>query len=442
MSETSVAQPSTLSNGDAVVAAAANVVPVPPVPEPPAEGLIRERGIILERLGNLRPSTAAYASEFVDALLDFSHAVGTSDVHLQPTRQGIEVKFRSNGVLQVLGTFPLGASSSIISRLKVLSGLLTYQSDTPQEGRIESPQHGREIRVSTFPTLYGERGVLRFFGHDREFTTLDELGHPADFTATLKDALMETSGAILVTGPAGSGKSTTLYACLRHLVESNKGARSIVSLEDPIEVPVDGVAQSQVNLASGFDLQVGLRSLMRQDPEVIMVGEIRDRETADFAIQASLTGQLLLATFHADTAASAITRLIEMGIEPFLVRSGLIAVLNQRLLRVLCDCAAESTRQEDFQGLPLERVRLPKGCARCDGTGYSRRALISEYLNLRHSAIGHPILNKADSKEIYRIAVECGMKSLQSQAIDMVRKCQTSPAEVLRVLGSVARLEG
>jgi general secretion pathway protein E len=428
-------------NGSSAPLPAAPISPEQPE-QAAAVGLIRERSISLDRLRNLRPNTAAYASEFVDALLDFSHAVGTSDVHLQPTREGIEVKFRSNGVLQVLGTFPLGANSSIISRLKVLSGLLTYQSDTPQEGRIESPQHGREIRVSTFPTLYGERGVLRFFGHDREFTTLDELGHPSSFTATLKDALMETSGAILVTGPAGSGKSTTLYACLRHLVESNKGARSIVSLEDPIEVPVDGVAQSQVNLASGFDLQVGLRSLMRQDPEVIMVGEIRDRETADFAIQASLTGQLLLATFHADTAASAITRLIEMGIEPFLVRSGLIAVLNQRLLRVLCDCAVESTNRADFQGLALERVRLPKGCPRCDGSGYSRRALISEFLNLKQPAIGQPILSKADSKEIYRIAIECGMKSLQSQALDMIRTCQTSPAEVWRVLGSVAQLEG
>jgi len=428
-------------NGSSAPLPAAPISPEQPE-QAAAVGLIRERSISLDRLRNLRPNTAAYASEFVDALLDFSHAVGTSDVHLQPTREGIEVKFRSNGVLQVLGTFPLGANSSIISRLKVLSGLLTYQSDTPQEGRIESPQHGREIRVSTFPTLYGERCVLRFFGHDREFTTLDELGHPSSFTATLKDALMETSGAILVTGPAGSGKSTTLYACLRHLVESNKGARSIVSLEDPIEVPVDGVAQSQVNLASGFDLQVGLRSLMRQDPEVIMVGEIRDRETADFAIQASLTGQLLLATFHADTAASAITRLIEMGIEPFLVRSGLIAVLNQRLLRVLCDCAVESRNQADFQGLALERVRLPKGCPRCDGSGYSRRALISEFLNLKQPAIGQPILSKADSKEIYRIAIECGMKSLQSQALDMIRTCQTSPAEVWRVLGSVAQLEG
>jgi len=309
----------------------------------------------------------------------------------------------------------------------------------PQEGRIESPNHGREIRVSTFPTLYGERGVLRFFGHDKEFTTLDELGNPAAVTRQIRDALLETSGAILITGPAGSGKSTTLYACLRHLVNFNQGSRSIVSIEDPIEVPVEGVAQSQVNVTAGFDLKTGLRSLMRQDPEVIIVGEIRDRDTAEFAIQASLTGQLLLATFHADTAATAVTRLIEMEIEPFLVRSGLIAVINQRLLRSLCVCARESTNAEDRHGMDLERVRVPVGCMRCNRSGYSGRLIISEYLDLRHSSLGSAILMKSDSRELYRLAIECGMVPLVDQAAELVRHGKTSPAEVRRVLGSGTR---
>ena len=295
--------------------------------------LTLERENILGRLSRLSPAKDAYASEFVDSLLDFAHAVGTSDVHVQPTRVGIEVKFRNDGVLQTLGNFPLGANSSIISRLKVMARLLTYQSEVPQEGRIESPNHGRESRVSTFPTLYGERGVLRFFGHDKEYTTLDELGNPIAVTRQIREALLETSGAILITGPAGSGKSTTLYACLRHLVDSNKGSRSIVSIEDPIEVPVEGVAQSQVNIGAGFDLKTGLRSLMRQDPEVIIVGEIRDRDTAEFAIQASLTGQLLLATFHADTATTAVTRLIEMQIEP---------LRSKKMMMRLMDCTAKS----------------------------------------------------------------------------------------------------
>jgi type II secretory ATPase GspE/PulE/Tfp pilus assembly ATPase PilB-like protein len=333
----------------------------------------------------------------------------------------------------------MGVNASVIARLKVLSGLLTYRSDVPQEGRVETPSHGREIRVSTFPTLHGERGVLRFFGHAREFTTLDDLGNAADLTARIRDALDETSGAVLITGPAGSGKSTTLYACLRHLVSANNAARSIVSIEDPIEVPVDGVAQSQVDLASGFDLKTGLRSLMRQDPEVIMVGEIRDRDTAEFAIQASLTGQLLLATFHADSASAAVTRLIEMGIEPFLVRSGLIVVVCQRLLRLLCSCGRESTAADDLRGLPLERVRLPAGCPACQQTGYAGRVIVSEFLDLRNPEIGGPVLRKADSRELHRLATAQGMVALRDRALQLVQEGRTSPAELVRVLGSTAR---
>ncbi len=399
--------------------------------EPRATALIRLRG--------LDPISPGYATDVVDAILDFAEAVGTSDVHLQPGRGGLEIRYRRHGVLQLLETVPMGVNASIIARLKVLSGLLTYQSDIPQEGRVEEPPHGREIRVSTFPTLHGERGVLRFFGHAREFTTLGELGNATELTDGIREALQETSGAMLVTGPAGSGKSTTLYACLRHLVAVNDGARSIVSIEDPIEVPVDGVAQSQVDLSSGFDLTTGLRSLMRQDPEVIMVGEIRDRDTAEFAIQASLTGQLLLATFHADSAASAITRLIEMGIEPFLVRSGLIVVICQRLLRLLCTCGRESTDPADLHGLPLDRARVPQGCPTCQQTGYSGRIIVSEFLDLRNPEIGTPVLRKADSRELQRMAMQLGMTCLRDQALRLVQAGRTSPAELVRVLGSTNR---
>jgi type II secretory ATPase GspE/PulE/Tfp pilus assembly ATPase PilB-like protein len=343
-------------------------------------------------------------------------------------------------VLQPLGVIPAGGTSSITARLKVLADLLTYKSDIPQEGRIEKPTHGREIRVSTFPTMFGERAVLRFFGHDREFTTLEELGNPPQLTGRIRDALVETSGAMLISGPAGSGKSTTLYACLRHLVTSTKGARAIVSIEDPIEVPVAGVAQSQVDLAAGFDLKTGLRSLMRQDPEVIMVGEIRDRDTAEFAIQASLTGQLLLATFHSDTAASAITRLIEMGIEPFLVRSGLITVITQRLLRTLCShCCRDSSDSADLCGIEVDRARVAVGCERCHGAGYRGRAMISEFLDVRGDQIGKAILRRADSRELYRIAIDNGMSPLFLQAKALIREGRTSPAEVVRVLGTAVR---
>lgn len=416
--------------------------PGSPQRQPRTVNLASERDGILARLGRLRPDTDAYASEFVDAVLDFAHVVGTSDVHLQPTRNGLEVKFRNDGVMLLLGQFPRGANTSAINRFKVLAGLLTYQNDVPQEGRVQKPRHGREIRVSTFPTMYGERAVLRFFGHDRDFTTLEELGNAPAVTELIRGALAETSGAVLITGPAGSGKSTTLYACLRHLVSTNDNARAIVSLEDPIEVPVDGVTQSQVNLQAGFDLKTGLRSLMRQDPEVIVVGEVRDRDTAEFAIQAALTGQLLLGTFHADTSATAVTRLIEMGIEPFLIRSGLIAVISQRLLRMLCECARESTDSADLAGLPVDRVRLPVGCPQCNHTGFASRAIISEYLDLRTGPLGPMILRKADSRELYHAAQQAGMSTLLAQATELVRAGRTSPTEVSRVLGSATRMEG
>ena len=408
-----------------------------PVAPPSAD--IEPTAAAIARLRRLDPVSAAYATDVVEAVLDFAATVGTSDVHVQPARDGLEIRYRRHGVLQLLDTVPMGVNASVIARLKVLSGLLTYRSDVPQEGRVETPAHGREIRVSTFPTLHGERGVLRFFGHAREFTTLDELGNAPDLTARMRGALDETSGAVLITGPAGSGKSTTLYACLRHLVSANGGARSIVSIEDPIEVPVDGVAQSQVDLASGFDLKTGLRSLMRQDPEVIMVGEIRDRDTAEFAIQASLTGQLLLATFHADSAAAAVTRLIEMGIEPFLVRSGLIVVVCQRLLRLLCGCSRDSDAAADLRGLPVERARVPVGCPACQQTGYAGRVMVSEFLDLRNPEVGGPVLRKADSRELHRVATALGMESLRDRALRVVQEGRTSPAELVRVLGSTAR---
>jgi general secretion pathway protein E len=400
--------------------------------------LVDERDAIISRLGGLKPSTERYASEFVDGIFQFAAKIGTSDVHLQPTKTGLEVKFRSDGVLQSLGIFPVGANSSIVSRLKVICDLLTYQSEIPQEGRVVESENGMETRVSTFPTLYGERAVLRFFGTGKQFHRIDELGHTQEVACKLRSALLETSGAILITGPAGSGKSTTLYACMRHLVASTNGSRCLVSIEDPIEVPVDGVAQSKVNIAAGFDLDTGLRSLLRQDPEVIMVGEIRDRSTAEIAIQASLTGQLVLTTFHADSTATAISRLIEMGIEPYLLRSGLNAVMSQRLLRTLCDCSRESRDPDDLCNLPVEAGRVPNGCGRCNDTGFSGRVLISEFMSLRDTALSAELLSKAGSREIYRIAIENGMRPLWEQAVELVRAGRTSPAEVRRVLGAAA----
>ena len=402
--------------------------------------LAQQQQTIVRRLDGLRPDTDAYATEFVDQLLQFAGRVGTSDIHLQPTLRGFEIRFRFDGVLQKLGEFPSGASSSIVSRLKVLSNLLTYRSDIPQEGRIASPVDLTEVRVSTYPTLHGERAVMRFFGNGRDYQTIDQLGHTPDVTQAIKDTLAETSGAMIVAGPAGSGKSTTLYACLRYLVDSSHGTRSLVSLEDPIEVPVEGVAQSQVNVAAGFDLNIGLRSLLRQDPEVIMIGEIRDSHVAEIAIQASLTGQLMMTTFHADSAPSAVSRLLDMEIEPYLLRSGIIGILCQRLLRTLCDCSGETHDHTQFYGLPIDYSRVPTGCERCNQTGYRGRAVISEFLSFKDYSLANQILDTRDSRQTYRIAVESGMKSLWDRATDFVREGKTSPAEVRRVLGVSMRI--
>ena len=240
-----------------------------------------------------------YATQFVDELLAAATELGTSDVHVQPTGDGLDVRWRLDGVLQTVGVFPRGEAADIVARLKVLAELLTYRTDVPQEGRIRRPASSVEMRVSTFPTLHGERAVVRLFAGGGGFSYLEDLGLPTEIHASLRELLAETSGALLITGPAGSGKTTTAYAALREVVRTAGCQKSIVSLEDPIEVAVDGVAQSQVQVSAGFDFLTGLRSLMRQDPEVIFVGEIRDRITAETAFQASLTGHLVQTTFHA-----------------------------------------------------------------------------------------------------------------------------------------------
>ena len=319
--------------------------------------------------------------------------------------------------------------------MKVLADLLTYHTDRPQEGRIRRPDADVEMRVSTFPTLHGERAVVRLFGGAARFQRLDDLGLPDDDFTLLRQMLAETSGAIVVSGPAGSGKTTTAYACLREIAQNSAARRSLMSIEDPIEVVVPGVAQSQVNPQAGLDLATGLRFLMRQDPEVILVGEIRDRPTAEAALQASLTGHLLLTTFHAGSAAETVGRLLDMGIEPYILRSGLLAVVNQRLLRRLCRCARPTDDPAAKLGLPVEKVLLPTGCEACRGTGYAKRLLISEMFVIMRRDFGRAILTRSDSAEFERLAIQAGMTTRWQRACDAVENGLTTPAEVRRVLG-------
>ena len=272
-------------------------------------------------LAALDTDDAEYAVRFVDLLLDWCRAAQASDLHLQPTSIGLKVDCRLDGVLQNLGEFPAGGSTDPVARLKVMAQLLTYRRDVPQEGRIRDGVDGADMRVSTFPTLYGERAAVRFLGSDAHRWNLAELGLPEDTDRAWRQMLGNTAGALLITGPAGSGKTTTSYASLREIARQSRCGRSILSMEDPIEAAVTGVAQSQVNEPAGFTLVEGLRSILRQDPEVIFVGEIRDADSAAIAMQAALTGQLVLTTFHAESPASAISRLINLGVPPYVVAS-------------------------------------------------------------------------------------------------------------------------
>ena len=258
---------------------------------------------------------------------------------------------------------------------------------------------------------------------------------PGDLVAELRSALAETSGGIVISGPAGSGKTTTAYACLREIVRVSGGGKSVVSLEDPIEVAVDGVAQSQVNPAAGFDHAAGLRSLMRQDPEVILVGEIRDRETAGAALQSALTGHLVLTTFHSGSAAGAIGRLLDMEIEPFQLRNGLSAVVCQRLVRKLCSCSQRIPTEAEKLQLPVTQARKAVGCEKCLHTGYTGRSLLAELLPVQHPEVAQAIMAGSDIRQLSQAASDAGLIDISRRAVNAVESGITSPTEIRRVLG-------
>lgn len=390
---------------------------------------------VQSRLAALDSTSPEYATKFVDLLLQAASNIRASDVHLQPTSDALDVRWRLDGVLQPVGIFPRGDAADVVSRMKVLAELLTYRTDVPQEGRIRDRRGNVEIRVSTFPTLHGERAVVRLFAAQGEYLHLSDLGLPEGVFNRVSEMLFETSGAILITGPAGSGKTTTAYACLRELVRASEGGKSIVSLEDPIESAVDGVSQSRVNPSAGFDLASGLRSLMRQDPEAIMVGEIRDRETAEAAFQASLTGHLLVTTFHAGSASGAISRLSDMGIEPYLLRSGILGILSQRLVRRLCPCKEPISDDTAKVNLPVAMAWQSVGCESCLGSGYVGRVVLAELLQASPSELGRAILSRSDAPQLEQLAIESGMKTIWHRAVTAVESGDTSPAEVRRVLG-------
>jgi type II secretory ATPase GspE/PulE/Tfp pilus assembly ATPase PilB-like protein len=375
-----------------------------------------------------------FATQFVSRLLRLARNAGASDVHIDPTSDAIRLRWRLDGVLHRLVDLPCETGPNIVARLKVLSGLLTYELALPQEGRIRDEGLQIEARISTFPTLYGERAVIRMLAAgDCSYEALAALGFPADVLDELSRHLTATSGAVLIVGPAGSGKTTSAYACLRHIVSASGGGRSIGSLEDPVEVAVQGVAQSQVRVSAGFDMATGLRSLLRLDPEVILIGEMRDRTTAELALQAALTGQLVVTTFHAGHATDAVNRLVDMGIAPYAVRNAVRLVVAQRLVRRLCRACAEPADVDTHAravGLSVKRCWLPGTCDACRGTGYRGRALVAECRTVAGWDFERPEPSSTGEDSSAPPA-----ERLWTSAEALVESGVTSPLEVVRVLG-------
>lgn len=368
-----------------------------------------------------------------------------TDIHLVPEHDRWTMHWRIDGVLHLIAGFDAEEARRIVARLKVLASLLTYRTDLPQEGRIRDSGDDGEIRVTTFPTMFGERTTLRLFAAASHLEYPQDLNLPPDIETSLLRMSEATSGVILVCGPSGSGKTTTAYAVLREISRRSDGALSLMSLEDPIEVMLPGVSQAQVNQAVDFDLAHGLRAMMRQDPDVILIGEIRDAATAEAAFQAALTGHLVVTTFHAGSSSEAVTRLLDMGIEPYLLRSTLQSVVCQRLLRAACrKCSQprDGRGSADESSIPgassdknSESTAHGHQCPECGGIGYSGRFVIAELLDVSLPKIGAAVLQSADSHHLQTVAKEDGIATLKERAEQSVAAGRTHPEEVFRILG-------
>jgi general secretion pathway protein E len=387
----------------------------------------------------LEASDDAPIIKLVNSLMQHAVKERASDVHLEPFEGEIRVRFRIDNVLyEPIKPLPRSLQASIVSRIKIMGGLNIAEKRLPQDGRIRLKIAGRDydVRLSTIPVSHGERVVMRLLPRTQDLINLKTLGFNEQQLRTMERLISRPNGIVLVTGPTGSGKTTTLYAALSRINSTDK---NIITIEEPVEIQLAGVGQIEVNPRIGLSFANGLRSILRQDPNVILVGEIRDLETAEIAIQASLTGHLVFSTLHTNDAPSAITRLVDMGVEPFLVGSSLVAVLAQRLVRVLCtDCreSYEAPRQELLEvGIrPAEKpviVYRPTGCAGCNYAGYRGRIGIFE-LMIVDDDIRALVSQNVDSKTIKQAAARKGMHSLRADGARKVLQGATSVAEILR----------
>ena len=373
-----------------------------------------------EHLDRLLVGPQVDATAAMELLMREALAMGASDLVLDPRPGGFEVTVRADGVMQTLARGPTEALPNLVNRVKVLAGLLTYRTDLPQEGQIPPEAFGAEVdfRAAVYPAVHGSRVAIRIFDPAQKDFALADLGLPGDMEATLAEAVARPEGVVLLTGPAGSGKTTTIYALLRHMVRTDtrrRARRSIITIEDPVEVMIGGVTQTTIREVAGLDFSRALRSLLRQDPNVLVVGEIRDRETARVAIEAGLTGHLVIATIHAGNACGVFSRLLEMDVEPYYLTGAVSLVLAQRLPRRLCRaCGGE-------------------GCDSCRRTGFAGRLLVAEQV-LMTPGLAEGINERLNRHALEGIACREGLVPLAQRGRLAVQGGLTTDEEIRRVL--------
>jgi type IV pilus assembly protein PilB len=365
-----------------------------------------------------------------------------SDIHIEPAERDLRVRYRIDGVLHEKMRPPKNIQSGITSRLKIMADINIAERRIPQDGRVTATIAGKavDLRVATLPTVYGEKIVMRILDKSRAVLTLDDLGFLPESRERFRESYTKPYGTILVTGPTGSGKSTTLYATLNIL---NDEGKNIITVEDPVEYRLAGINQVQVNNKAGLTFAAALRSILRSDPDIVLVGEIRDKETATIAVEAALTGHLVLSTLHTNDAASTPTRLVEMGVEPFLVASALDCIVAQRLARRLCEKCRQAYRPTaaELEGFGWELDRggevpelfRPVGCQACGKTGYHGRFAVHEVLNVTEE-IERIIVERGHSEDIKKFAVAQGMITLRQAGLVHARNGLTSLEEILRVI--------
>lgn len=385
------------------------------------------------------------AVQLVNQIINNAIKSGASDVHIEALEKNLRVRFRIDGVLQEVMQNPIKIFPSVVSRVKVLGGMDIAEKRVPQDGRatVRYEDKTLDVRIATMPTVYGEKIVMRLLERNKGNVSIKDINFSKRQFPRFDKAIHMPYGFVLVTGPTGSGKSTTLYATLAEISTLEK---NVITLEDPVERRMAGINQVQMNNRAGMTFAAALRSVLRSDPDIVMVGEIRDGETAKIAVEAALTGHMVLSTLHTNDAAGAVTRLEEMGVEPFLTASSLVGVLAQRLVRKLCPKCKEEytlTREEMLKILPdfpveeypqeVYKVYKPKGCLTCNNTGYKGREAVFEFLTVTEE-MKKLILDRANGAQIKRLAIEQGMFTLKNEGINKVMEGRTSIEELLRVI--------